>query len=111
MKIYSAYSDGRLRLNLEGELDHHEAKSSLRTIDRIIDDLLPRDCIIDLSNLSFMDSSGIAVILKADRLLRQSGASLALERPPQQVRKVLEVAGLTQVIPLCGETEEECEPC
>ena len=39
------------------------------------------------------------------------GASLALEHPPQQVRKVLEVAGLTQVIPLCGETEEECEPC
>lgn len=111
MQTLTLYADGCLTILLKGELDHCAAQDAMQSIEELAEEYLPRRCVLDLSGLTFMDSSGIAVILKADRLLRQSGASLALERPPQQVRKVLEVAGLTQVIPLCRETEEECEPC
>lgn len=111
MQTLTMYADGCLTIYLKGELDHCAAQAAMQSIEELAEEYLPRRCVLDLSGLSFMDSSGIAVILKADRLLRQSGAALALEHPPEQVRKVLEVAGLTQVIPLCGEKEEECEPC
>ncbi|MBS7402580.1 MAG: anti-sigma factor antagonist [Oscillospiraceae bacterium] len=105
MKIYSAYSDGRLRLNLEGELDHHEAKSSLRTIDRIIDDLLPRDCIIDLSNLSFMDSSGIAVIMRVHKRMNDMCGKAWVENPNGQPLRVLDASGIDRVIRVYSKTE------
>lgn len=105
MKIYSAYSDGCLRLNLEGELDHHEAKSSLRTIDRIIDDLLPRDCIIDLSNLSFMDSSGIAVIMRVHKRMNDMCGKAWVENPNGQPLRVLDASGIDRVIRVYSKTE------
>ena len=105
MKIYSAYSDGRLLLNLEGELDHHEAKSSLRTIDRIIDDLLPRDCIIDLSNLSFMDSSGIAVIMRVHKRMNDMCGKAWVENPNGQPLRVLDASGIDRVIRVYSKTE------
>ena len=105
MKIYSAYSDGRLRLNLEGELDHHEAKSSLLTIDRIIDDLLPRDCIIDLSNLSFMDSSGIAVIMRVHKRMNDMCGKAWVENPNGQPLRVLDASGIDRVIRVYSKTE------
>ena len=105
MKIYSAYSDGRLRLNLEGELDHHEAKSSLRTIDRIIDDLLPRDCIIDLSNLSSMDSSGIAVIMRVHKRMNDMCGKAWVENPNGQPLRVLDASGIDRVIRVYSKTE------
>ena len=47
-------------------------------IEDAVEEYLPRRCVLDLSGVSFMDSSGIAVILKTDRLLRQTGGALAL---------------------------------
>ena len=111
MKVYSQQHDGVLRLSFMGELDHHDARLSMKTIETIINDSLPRDCIIDLSGLSFMDSSGIAVILKTDRLLRQTGGALALSGVPGQVRRVLDVAGLTKIVPVLDDREKECEQC
>ena len=47
-------------------------------IEDAVEEYLPRRCVLDLTGVSFMDSSGIAVILKTDRLLRQTGGVLAL---------------------------------
>ena len=68
MKVTSGYQDGKLTLYLQGELDHHEASAALRRIGRTLDDYLPQDCVIDMDGLTFMDSSGIALILKISRL-------------------------------------------
>lgn len=68
------HDDGRcLTLRLLGELDHAAAQEVMPGIEDAVEEYLPRRCVLDLSGLSFMDSSGIAVILKTDRLLRQTG--------------------------------------
>ena len=73
------HDDGRcLTLRLLGELDHAAAQEVMPGIEDAVEEYLPRRCVLDLSGLSFMDSSGIAVILKTDRLLRQTGGALAL---------------------------------
>ena len=106
------HDDGRCRtLRLMGELDHAAAQTVMPGIEDAVEEYLPRRCVLDLTGVSFMDSSGIAVILKTDRLLRQTGGALALSGVPGQVRRVLDVAGLTKIVPVLGDREKECEEC
>ena len=106
------HDDGRcLTLRLMGELDHAAAQTVMPGIEDAVEEYLPRRCVLDLSGVSFMDSSGIAVILKTDRLLRQTGGVLALSGVPGQVRRVLDVAGLTKIVPVLDDREKECEEC
>ena len=106
------HDDGRcLTLRLVGELDHAAAQTVMPGIEDAVEEYLPRRCMLDLTGVSFMDSSGIAVILKTDRLLRQTGGVLALSGVPGQVRRVLDVAGLTKIVPVLDDREKECEQC
>ena len=70
MNISTAFSAGRLTVYLTGELDHHAARCAIHTIDELLDEYLPRDCALDMSGLSFMDSSGIAVIIRVSRRMK-----------------------------------------
>lgn len=106
------HDDGRcLTLRLVGELDHAAAQTVMPGIEDAVEEYLPRRCVLDLTGVSFMDSSGIAVILKTDRLLRQTDGALALSGVPGQVRRVLDVAGLTKIVPVLDDREKECEQC
>ncbi len=100
MNISTAFSAGRLTIYLNGELDQHEARATSACISELIDEYLPRDCALDLSALSFMDSSGIAVIVKANRQLRSFGGRLWVENPAGQALRVLDAAGLDRMIPV-----------
>jgi len=55
------------------------------------------DLFLDLSALTFIDSSGLAVLLNARRLLQASGRSLILGSPSPAVARVLQVTGLDQL--------------
>ena len=106
------HDDGRcLTLRLVGELDHAAAQTVMPGIEDAVEEYLPRRCVLDLTGVSFMDSSGIAVILKTDRLLRQTGGVLALSGVPGQVRRVLDVAGLTKIVPVLDDRAQACEQC
>ena len=73
---------GRLTIYLAGELDHHEARGAIRSIEELLDEYLPRDCVLDMSGLSFMDSSGIAVVLRAHRRMAALGGNLIVTGVP-----------------------------
>ena len=98
MKVLSSYQDGRLTLYLQGELDHHEAAAALRRITGILDDYLPRDCVIDLKGLTFMDSSGIALILRISRLLSETGGRAWVENAARQPLRVLDASGIDRMV-------------
>ena len=98
MKVLSTYGDGRLNLFFRGELDHHEARRAMDNIERMLDEYLPRDCVIDLGGLSFMDSSGIAVILKIARRLGQMGGRAWVENPTGQPLRVLDASGIDRLV-------------
>jgi anti-sigma B factor antagonist len=59
--------------------------------------------VIDLRQLTFMDSTGVAALVAADRYARRDGWSLAIVKGPPQVQRVLEICGLTEVLPLADE--------
>mgnify|MGYP000867191093 CR=1 FL=1 len=105
MKIYSQEQNGVLRLSFMGELDHHDAKSSMKVIEDLIDESLPRDCIVDLSGLSFMDSSGIAVILRIGKRMTDMGGRAWVENPAGQPLRVLDASGIDRIIKVFSRAE------
>ncbi len=100
MNISSSYFSGRLTLFLSGELDHHEARGLLGSIDDLIEEFMPRECVLELSGLSFMDSSGIAVIVRSAEKMRLLRGRLSIENPSAQVMRVLEAAGIERLVPV-----------
>lgn len=100
------YQNGILTICLIGELDHSAASSAMRAVEMAVEEYMPRQCLLDFSNLSFMDSSGIAVILKTERLMQQMGGGTAIQNANAQVVRVLEIAGLAIMI---QDSKKECE--
>ncbi len=98
MNVLSAYREGRLTVFLHGELDHHEVRRSMAAIDRLLDEYLPRDCVLDLTDLRFMDSSGIALILKLHRRMRERGGRAWVENAAQQPMRVIDASGIERLV-------------
>ncbi len=98
MKVLTTYKSGRLTLTFKGELDHHEARDAMVRIERMIDEYLPRDCVLDFSGLTFMDSSGIAVILKTYKRLREMGGRAWVENPDKQPLRVIDASGIDRIV-------------
>lgn len=91
-----------LVLYISGELDHHAAHQALRETGAILDEQMPLRCVLDLSGLSFMDSSGIAVVLGTYRRLKSYGGSLEIAGAPRAAAKVLTMAGVDRIVPVAA---------
>ena len=61
-----------LIIQITGEVDHHRAKELMQEMERKLELYCPSTLTLDLSGVTFMDSSGIAVLLRADRRMRES---------------------------------------
>ena len=89
-----------LTITLTGELDHHAAKGLMEAIDRCMEQNLPVKTLLDLGGLTFMDSSGIAVVLRAKRRMEALAGALVVVNIPRQAARVLETAGLDRYVDL-----------
>ena len=98
MEINAKSTGRKLLLELSGELDHQGAAQSIRELELALVAALPLHLALDLSGVTFMDSSGIALILRARRRMRTLGGSLLVCRVPQQARRVLDAAGIDRVV-------------
>ena len=89
-----------LTIRLLGELDHHGAKGLMDRLDGLMEQNLPTKTILDLGELTFMDSSGIAVIHRAKRRMEALGGNLVVVNIPKQAARVLDTAGLSRYVKL-----------
>ena len=96
-----------LRLRFAGELDHHAAGEAMLRAEEILDRRLPRDCVLDLSSLRFMDSSGVALILRLHKHMRDAGGRLRVEDPAEQPLRVLDVSGIDRLVRICTTGKEQ----
>ena len=98
MSVTCTESDRWLTAAIRGELDHHHAKQVMEELDRQIELALPRRLTLELSELTFTDSSGIAVLIRAFRRMGQLGGSLEVIHTPEQAKKVFLAAGLQKLM-------------
>ncbi|MBQ8964988.1 MAG: anti-sigma factor antagonist [Ruminococcus sp.] len=90
---------------LSGDLDHHSARLMRLEIDRAIADARPRRLIIDFSAVTFMDSSGIGLIMGRYKLMHEQGGEVIVARPPAYIKKVLRLAGVDRLAPITDSLE------
>ena len=98
MSVTCTGEDRNLRLAVSGEVDHHGARAIMQELDRQVDAGLPRRLTLDLSGVTFMDSSGIAVLLRAYKRTAELGGALTVRNVPEQAGKVLRAAGLERLM-------------
>lgn len=98
MKFTTSFKDGKLTIHLDGELDHHAAKEVMEIIGREIDLNLPGDCVLDFNRLSFMDSSGIAVVMGTYKRMDQIGGRCWVINVKKQPMKVLNTSGIYRIV-------------
>ena len=98
MQVAIKQTETRLDIRLIGELDHHAAKASMQKIGNVIDLGLPKACVMDLSALTFMDSSGIAVVLNAHKRMAEIGGHFGVIHVPRQAMKVLLASGIHRIV-------------
>ena len=67
MEIREKTVDRNLLLELSGELDHHAARKAMEEMEMAIDAAVPLKLVLDLGGVTFLDRSGIALLLRARR--------------------------------------------
>ena len=96
----------RLLVGLDGELDHYCAQSVRRELDGMLRDPTVRQLILDFSGLTFMDSSGIGVILGRYRVLRERGGSMGVMHMNDHVSRIFHMSGMDRVIHQLDKVQE-----
>ena len=94
MEMQATSADRNLLLEFRGELDHHGARNALRELEMAVDAALPKVLVLDMSGITFMDSSGIALILRAQQRMQLLDGSILVCNVPAQARRVLDAAGI-----------------
>lgn len=98
MEIHAKSADRNLLLEFSGEMDHHGARNALRELEMTVDAVLPRVLVLDMSGVTFMDSSGIALILRAQQRMQLLDGSVLVCNVPAQARRVLDAAGISRLV-------------
>ena len=98
MKFTSFLENGRLTVALTGEIDHHCAKEYIRTIGAKIEAYSPDICVLDFQEVSFVDSSGIAVVINALRSMTQIEGKLILTGLSPQPMRVFRASGIDKLV-------------
>ena len=98
MEMRAKSADRNLLLEFSGELDHHGARNALRELEMAVDAALPRNLVLDLTEITFMDSSGIALILRAQQRMQLLDGSVLVRNVPAQARRVLDAAGIGRLV-------------
>lgn len=98
MSVVCTQENRVLTACISGELDHHAARQVMQQLEAHIDAALPGELTVDLSALTFTDSSGIAVLLRAHKSMQRLGGGMRVVHTPPQAEKVFRAAGLQRLI-------------
>lgn len=98
MQFVSYLENGQLTVALSGEIDHHKAKSYIEAISAKIEAYTPQVCILDFGEVTFVDSSGIAVVINALRNITRIGGRLLLSGLAEQPMKVFRTSGIDKLV-------------
>ena len=90
--------NNRIIYALGGEIDHHKATAIRSEIDDLIMEERPKILTFDFTNVKFMDSSGIAVVINALRNMAKIDGKLELSGLQSQPMKVFRASGVDKLV-------------
>ena len=87
----------RVTAFLEGEIDHHSAASIRLEIDEAVLQNKPRTLKLDFGDVTFMDSSGIGLVMGRFRIIQPLGGQLVVSNLSPQIYRIMQLAGLEKI--------------
>ena len=98
MQLTSFLENKQLTINLHGDIDHHYAKRYIQAVSAKIEAYTPEICVLDFQDVTFMDSSGIAVVINSMRNMTRIGGKLVLVGLNAQPLKVFQASGVDRLV-------------
>lgn len=101
MQIRADFTGKVLYLSLCGELDEHNATMARLETDRVAESYAPRSekAVIDLKEVSFMDSTGIGFLIGRYKKFNRYGVPVYLKNPSLATDKILLMSGIYTLMP------------
>ena len=91
---------------LVGEIDHHTAVDMRKKIDVCVREMKPKILVLDFDSVSFMDSSGIGLVMGRYKLIKELGGTLHVVGVSERTHKIMNLAGLQNLAEI---TEKEAK--
>lgn len=98
MDIYFKKRSKTLIAELSGDIDHHSSEDIRRLTERELYVCGAKNLIIDMSNVKFMDSSGIGVIIGRYKTITALGGTTAIAAPSKEADRLLAMSGIYRII-------------
>ena len=96
----AGHAERAMVVEVSGELDLHSAPQLRAEIARTIENYAPPRIVVDLSGVTFLDSTGVGVLVGAFKRAREAAGTLHFCSPQSRVRRVFEITGLLGALPL-----------
>ncbi|MCR5816873.1 MAG: anti-sigma factor antagonist [Ruminococcus sp.] len=87
-----------LSVFLKGELDHHTARPARELCDMALNKYRPALLVLDFSSVTFMDSSGIGLVMGRYKRMQELRADVLIANPPPQVEKLMRIASIDKLV-------------
>ena len=97
--------DKLLIFRLTEDVDQHTVEKIRRKMDNEIKRYIPRKVIFDFSNIFFMDSAGIGMVLGRYKLAKMLDGNLEIKNVNKAMKKIFDMSGVSRIINI---SEEEC---
>lgn len=98
MKVQCRKRGSSVIAELSGELDHHSASKIRSSLDTAIDDSKVTELVLDMSQVTFMDSSGLGVILGRYKKLHERGGTLKIIGADGHIKRIMKMSGVYSLI-------------
>ncbi|MBR1883428.1 MAG: anti-sigma factor antagonist [Clostridia bacterium] len=103
MKYVYDESKKRLSVYLDEELDIHECRTIRNIIDSYIIKYEPEEFIMDFSNVKFMDSSGIGLLIGRYNLIKLLDSKMTVINVDSSIKRVIELSSVSKYITVRSE--------
>lgn len=107
MPVYVEPHGDELIARISGEIDHHTARWLRMDIDTALNDNHPKHLILDFSAVTFMDSSGVGLVMGRYKNMEASGGKVYLMGMPPYIDKVMTLAGMDKLVYRLEQGEKE----
>ena len=106
MKVEFEKKPGLLTARLSGEIDHHTSRQIRKDIDDRLIECGAKTLELDFMAVSFMDSSGIGLVMGRYKLMSSLGGEIVVINTSPQIAKVMKLAGLSRIVTLQAKASE-----
>lgn len=106
LQITSKKRKDILVISLKGELDHHTARQVREYIDRILEDPIVKNIIMDIKGLKFMDSSGIGVLIGRYKIISKRGGKIGIININSHIDRIFQVFGIYKLVKVYDQLDQ-----